>query len=145
LICLKAGRSGRSKDDRGVAGAVRRPARTEDTMTTFEERERAAERGFVLAEEARFHARNRRNRLLATWACERMHLIGQAAEGYADAFAEGGVVTDDETLIERLRMDLRAAGIEATVPRLRTEMERCAALAQAERRVGIALDQGSSV
>ena len=113
--------------------------------TTFDERERAAERRFVQEEEARFHARNRRNRLLATWACERMRLTDTAAEGYVMSFAEGAVVTNDETLIARLQSDLKAAGIEATVDRLRTEMTRCAALAQAERRVGVALDQGSFV
>ena len=113
--------------------------------TTFDERERAAESRFVQEEEARFRARNRRNRLLATWACERMNLTGQAAEGYVTSLTECAVVTDDETLIARVRSDLRAAGIDATIPRLRTEMERCAALAQAERRVGVALDQGSSV
>jgi len=106
--------------------------------TTFDERERAAERGFVLEEEARFHARNRRNRLLAAWACERMQLTGQAGDGYVDAFTEGGVVTDDATLIKRLHTDLKAAGIDATVARLHTEMERCAALAQSERRAGVA-------
>ncbi|MBE7197759.1 MAG: DUF1476 domain-containing protein [Parafilimonas terrae] len=115
-------------------------------MTTmFDERERAAERCFVQEEEARFHARNRRNRLLATWACERMRLTGTTAEGYVTAFTEWAVVTDDETLIARLRSDLKAAGIETTAARLRTEMGRCTALAQAERRVGVALDQGSSV
>ncbi len=40
--------------------------------TTFDERERAAELRFVREEEARFHARNRRNRLLANWVCEQM-------------------------------------------------------------------------
>jgi len=97
--------------------------------TTFDERERAAERRFVQQEEARFHARNRRNRLLATWACERMRLTGTAVEGYVTSFSEGAVVADDDTLIARLQTDLKAAGIEATVDRLSTEMTRCAALA----------------
>lgn len=113
--------------------------------TTFDERERAAERRFIQEEEARFHARNRRNRLLATWVCERTGLTGQVAEGYVTSFAACAVVTDDETLIARLQSDLKAAGIEATVAHLRTEMSRCSALAQAERRVGVALDQGSFV
>ena len=78
--------------------------------TTFDTREQAFERRFVLKEEARFHARNRRNRLLAGWACERMRLTGSAAEGYVTSFTERAVVTDDETLIERL---LKRAAIEA--------------------------------
>jgi len=112
--------------------------------TTFEERERAAERRFVQEEEARFHVRNRRNQLLACWARERMRLTGSAGEGYVTSFTECAVVTDDETLIARLQSDLMAAGIEATVARLCTEMTRCAALAEAERSVGVALDQSSS-
>lgn len=112
-------------------------------MTTFDEREQAFERRFAQEEEQRFHARNRRNRLLAIWASERMTLTGQAAEGYVASFTECAVVTDDGTLIERLRSDLRAAGIEMTPAALRGEMERCAMLARAERPVGTAIDHGS--
>ncbi|MDP4003334.1 DUF1476 domain-containing protein [Methylobacterium sp. NEAU K] len=115
-------------------------------MTTlFDEREQAFERRFAHEEELRFHTRNRRNRLLATWACERMRLTGTAAEGYVTSFTEGAVVTDDEDLIVRLDADLKAAGVAVAPAILRKEMERCAALAHAERRVGLALDQGSAV
>lgn len=113
--------------------------------TTFDEREQAFERRFAHEEEARFHTRNRRNRLLATWACERMNRTGDAAESYVTSFTESAVVTRDEELLARLHADLRDAGIDETLPVLRKEMERCAVLAQADRRVGLALDQGSSV
>lgn len=113
--------------------------------TTFDEREQAAERRFVYEEEARFHARNRRNQLLATWTSERMRLTGNAAEGYVTSVTETAVVTHDDELLARLQADLKAVGISETLPVLRREMERCAALARAERRVGVALDQGSSV
>ena len=114
-------------------------------MTTFDERERAFERRFAQEEEHRFHARNRRHRLLAIWASERMTLAGQAAEGYVTSFTECAVVTDDDTLVERLRSDLRTAGIEATPASLRGEMERCAMLARYERRFADAPNQGSTV
>lgn len=114
-------------------------------MTTFDERERAFEQRFVRAEERRFHTRNRRNRLLAVWASERMNLVGMAAEGFVTSFTECAVVTDDETLIERLGSDLAAAGIQATPAALRGEMERCAALAEAEQRMGASVDLGSAV
>jgi hypothetical protein len=115
-------------------------------MTTmFDEREQAFERRFAHEEELRFRARTRRNRLLATWACERMRLTGETASDYVASFTESAVVTSDEALIARLQADLRSAGVEETLPALRQEMERCAATARAEQRVGLALDQGSSV
>ena len=113
-------------------------------MTTFDEREQAFERRFVRDEEQRFRARIRRNLLLATWACERMRLEEEAAARFVEDFTDRGVLTADEPLIAELRADLQAAGIDETLPALRKEMERCAALARAEQRVGLALDQGSS-
>lgn len=111
-------------------------------MTTFDERERAFERRFAQEEEQRFHARNRRNRLLAIWASERMMLTGPAAEGYVASFTECAVVTDDGTLIARLRSDLGAVGIEMTPAALRGELERCAMLARFARGGGPPSDQG---
>ncbi|WP_419951708.1 DUF1476 domain-containing protein [Methylobacterium sp.] len=112
--------------------------------TTFDERERAFESRFAHEEELRFKARARRNRLLATWAVERMRLTGDAASGYITSFAEEAIVASDEALLARLQADLRARDIDETLPNLRTEMERCIALVRAEQRVGLALDQGSS-
>jgi hypothetical protein len=112
--------------------------------TTFDERERAFESRFAQEEELRFRARARRNRLLATWAVERMRLTGDAASGYVTSFAEEAVVVDDEALLARLQADLRVWGVEETLPDLRREMERCIALVDAERRAGLALDQGAS-
>ncbi|KQU19027.1 hypothetical protein ASG63_07705 [Methylobacterium sp. Leaf94] len=112
--------------------------------TTFDERERAFESRFAHEEELRFQARVRRNRLLATWAAERMHLTGDAASAYVTSFAEEAVVSDDDALLARLRADLRACGIDEPLANLRREMERCIAFVRAEQRVGLALDQGSS-
>lgn len=113
-------------------------------MTTFDEREQAFERLFAHEEEVRFHARNRRNQLLAAWAGERMRLTGQAAEGYITAFVEHGVVTGDEALIAKLQADLKAAGIDESLPTLHQEMAGCAARARAGMGSGVALDQGSA-
>ena len=128
-----------------TALAVMGPAaEMEVTMTTFDEREQAFERRFAHDEEVRFQVRTRRNLLLATWACERMRLEEEAAARFVEDFTDRGVLTADEPLIAELRADLKAAGIDETLPALRKEMERCAALARAEQRVGLALDQGSS-
>ncbi|MBX9933501.1 MAG: DUF1476 domain-containing protein [Methylobacterium sp.] len=114
-------------------------------VTIFDERERAFETRFAREEELRFRARSRRNRLLAAWAGERMELTGETASGYVASFTESSVAATDASVLARLLADLRAHGIEAPLPALCKEMERCAALARAEQRVGLALDQGSSV
>lgn len=111
-------------------------------MTTFDEREQAFVRRFVHDEEQRFRARVRRNLLLATWASEQMRLEGDAAARFVEDFTDRGVLTTDEPLVAELQADLKAAGVEETLAALRKEMERCAAIARAEQRVGLALDQG---
>ena len=113
-------------------------------MTTFDEREQAFERRFVHDEEVRFRVRNRRYLLLAGWACARMGLGKDAAGRFIESFADRGVITADEPLLEMLQADLRAVGVDETLPSLRREMEQCAALARAAERIGVALDQGSS-
>lgn len=105
--------------------------------TMFDEREKAFERRFVHEEEMRFRARVRRNRLLAAWACGRMEFPGALAERYIESLVEFGISASDEALIERLRGDLRAAGLEADPSDLRREMERCATLAQAEQHAAL--------
>lgn len=112
--------------------------------TTFDERERAFESRFAQEEELRFKARARRNRLLATWAVERMQLTGDAASSYVTSLTEETLVASDEALLARLAADFRACGIVEPLASLRREMERCIALVRAEGRVGLALDQGSS-
>ncbi len=60
-------------------------------MTTlFDERERAAEALFALDEELRFLALARRNKMLAAWMCERLHLTGSEAEAYKWRLVEAG-------------------------------------------------------
>lgn len=109
-------------------------------ITLFDEREQAFERRFAHEEEMRFRARVRRNRLLAAWACGRMAFPAALADRYVEAFAECGITAGDEALVERLRADLCAAGLEADPSDLRREMERCAALAYAEQRAALTAD-----
>jgi hypothetical protein len=89
-------------------------------MTTlFDERERAAEALFALDEELRFLALARRNKMLAAWMCERLHLTGDEAEAYRRRMLEFGAGippvgrSPDEALAERLRADLAAKGATA--------------------------------
>ncbi|MFH6783280.1 MULTISPECIES: ATPase inhibitor subunit zeta [Methylobacterium] len=111
-------------------------------MTTFDEREQAFERRFVHEEDRRFQERARRNRLLARWACARMALGPDDTARFTDTFVGETVPLDDEALLARLALELAAAGRDAPASVLRREMQRCAGLARAESRVGLALDQG---
>lgn len=95
-------------------------------------------------EEQRFRAQTLCTLLLATSPCERMRLHEEAARRFGGTITDRGVLTADEPLLAERHADLKTADVEETLPAMRKEMERCAALARAEQRVGLALDQGSS-
>ena len=64
-------------------------------MTTFDKREDAFERKFVIDEDLKFKAAARRNKLLGLWAAEQLGLAGAEAASYAKGvvaaeFEEGG-------------------------------------------------------
>lgn len=80
-------------------------------MTDFKDRERAEEAKFAHEEDMHFRVHARRNRLLGTWAAERMSLSAVEAESYAKSviqadFEEGG----DEDVIRKVLGDLISAG-----------------------------------
>lgn len=79
-------------------------------MTTFDDREAAFERKFVLDEEQRFRATARRNRMLGEWVAAKLEKTGDEAAAYARAvvaadFAEAG----DEDVFKKVRADLPAS------------------------------------
>ena len=81
-------------------------------MTTFDKREEAFEKQFVIDEELRFKAAARRNRLLGLWIAEKLGLAGAEADAYAKQvvvaeFEEGG----DEAVTGKVVGDLAAKGI----------------------------------
>jgi hypothetical protein len=76
-------------------------------MTTFDEREAAFERKFVLDEDQKFRAMARRNRMLGLWAADKLGKVGEEADAYAKAvvqadFAEAG----EDDVFNKLRGDL---------------------------------------
>ena len=76
-------------------------------MTTFDEREAAFERKFVLDEDQKFRAMARRNRMLGLWAADKLGKVGEEADAYAKAviqadFAEAG----EDDVFKKLRDDL---------------------------------------
>jgi hypothetical protein len=93
-------------------------------MTTFDDREKAFEAKFARDEEMMFRVHARRNRLLGTWAAERMGLDAAETEAYAKSvvqadFEEAG----DEDVIRKLLGDLVSAGIETDEAEIRAAME----------------------
>ncbi|MBL27672.1 MAG: hypothetical protein CMM50_09005 [Rhodospirillaceae bacterium] len=94
-------------------------------MTTFNDRERDAERKFEHDKELEFKIVARRNKLLGLWAAEQMGISGQAAEAYAKEV----VVSDfqrpgDDDVLEKVFGDLKSKGIETTEHKVRLEMDR---------------------
>ncbi len=80
-------------------------------MTTFDKREEGFEKKYALDEELAFKAMARRNKLLGTWAAEKLGLTGADAEAYAKSvvladFEEAG----DDDVFRKIRADLDAKG-----------------------------------
>jgi hypothetical protein len=95
-----------------------------DTMTTFNDRERAEEAKFARDEDSHFRVIARRNRLFGEWAAEKMGLSSAETEAYAKSvvqadFEEAG----DEDVIRKLLGDLLAAGVETDEAIVRRALE----------------------
>jgi hypothetical protein len=92
-------------------------------MTLFNDRERAFEQMFVHDEEARFRALARRNKLLGQWAASKMGLSGDKAEAYVREISRSVVAAVvDESLVERLRADFEAGGVNESEAQIRVKM-----------------------
>src|SRR5215213_8877402 len=88
-------------------------------MTMFDERERASESLFAHEEEVRFLALAGRNQLFARWAAEQLGLYGSERHGYIASFVEDAVQPQsDAALIDRVRADFLAEGVESTDERI---------------------------
>ena len=93
-------------------------------MTDFKDRERAEEAKFAHDEEMLFRITARRNRLLGTWAAEKMGLSAVEAESYAKSvvqadFEEAG----DEDVIRKLLGDLVSAGVDVSEADVRAALD----------------------
>lgn len=87
-------------------------------MTTFDNREKAAENKFALDAEMAFRAEARRNKLLGLWVAEQLGKSGADAEAYAKSvvaadFEEAG----DEDVFRKVRADLDPATVSDHVIR----------------------------
>ena len=94
-------------------------------MTTFDNRERDAEKKFEHDEELRFKISARRNKLLGLWAAEKLGLDGDAAEAYAKEV----VLADferpgDDDVLEKVLADFQEKGVSEDAHKIRLEMDR---------------------
>jgi hypothetical protein len=101
-------------------------------MKGLTERRKGFEAEFERNEELKFRVTVRRNRLFRLWAAAR---LGLAAGAEAEAYAKTVVAADfeapgDADVIEKVRTDLKKAGVPITEAELRTELERAAAEAR---------------
>lgn len=93
-------------------------------MTDFNDRRRAEEAKFALDEDTLFRITARRNRLLGTWAAEKMQLTPEETEAYAKSvvqadFEEAG----DEDVIRKILGDLISSGHETDEAAVRAALE----------------------
>ncbi|MBY0306589.1 MAG: DUF1476 domain-containing protein [Sphingomonas sp.] len=92
-------------------------------MTTFNDRERAAEANFALGEEMAFRVIARRNKLVGHWAAELMKLTPEETDAYGKSvvqadFEEAG----DEDVVRKIVGDLIAAGVETSEDAVRAQL-----------------------
>ena len=107
-------------------------------MTTFDKREEAFEKKFVVDEELKFKALARRDRLIGLWVAAKLGLSGEQAIAYsrevvAEEFNEGG----DVAVIAKLKSDLAAKGIAITEDEIRSQMGEFLLQAIAQVKAGI--------
>ncbi len=104
-------------------------------MTTFDNREKAAESKFAHDAEIEFRAEARRNKLLGLWAAEQLGKSGAEAEAYAKSVIDADLhEAGDEDVFRKVRADLDPGKVSDHV--IRRQMEELRARAIAEIRSG---------
>ena len=107
-------------------------------MTTFDKREEAFEKKYVIDEDLKFKAGARRNRLLGLWVAEKLGLSGAEAQAYAIGvveaeFGEG----HDADVIRKVMGDLAAKGVSVDEQEIRTRMNEWMAQSIAQVKAGM--------
>ena len=103
-------------------------------MTTFDNREREAEKKFEHDEELRFKAMARRNKLLGLWAADKLGLEGDAAQAYAREVVLADLERPgDDDVVEKVLKDFERRGVPLDAHKIRVEMDRL--LPEAKRQI----------
>ena len=94
-------------------------------MTTFDDREREAEKKFEHDEELRFKASARRNKLLGLWAAAQLGLEGNAAQAYAREVVLADLEKPgDDDVVDKVLKDFQTRGVPMDRHKIRLEMDR---------------------
>ena len=103
-------------------------------MTTFDDREHAAEAHFALEEHLEFKAQMRRDRMIAQWAGERLNLSGPALETYVESILRADLKEPgDEDVHQKILADLADGNVHVKPHEVRERMD--AFLLQARREI----------
>ena len=105
-------------------------------MKNFDDREKAFEAEFKRNQELQFRVNARRNKLFGLWAADKLGIgAGDEAEAYARAVVDADFERPgDGDVIEKVRGDLAAKGIEMSEAQLRAELTLAAE--EAKRQLG---------
>jgi hypothetical protein len=94
-------------------------------MTTFDDKEKAAENKYAHDKELEFKIHARAHKLLGLWAAGKMGLSGALAEEYATSIVTAGFAgAAPHTLFEQVKTDLWAKDIHLTDNDIKAEMHR---------------------
>ena len=106
-------------------------------MTTFDEREKAAEAVYVRGQDLAFRAHARRDRKLGLWAASLMGLKADEAATYADTLFASEIAAQGEAgLLARVLQDLKAAKVSISETAVRAKMAELLSVAMVEMKAG---------
>lgn len=92
-------------------------------MSTFDDREKVAEKKFVLEAEQEFKAESRRNKKLALWAAELMAKSKEDSTKYiTEVILSDMEEAGDDDVFRKVRQDLVDAGVDLSDTALRDKM-----------------------
>ena len=89
-------------------------------MTSFDDREKAAETKFARDEEMAFRVTARRNKLVGQWAATKMGLTPEETDSYAKSVVQADFEeVGDEDVVRKLMGDLTGANVETSDEEIR--------------------------
>lgn len=102
-------------------------------MTTFDDREKGFEKKFAHDADLKFKAESRRNKMLAEWAGAMLGYSGAQLDDYIKAVRKSDLAeAGDDDVVRKVKADLDAKGVGASVEQIRAKMGELLAKAVSE-------------